>query len=169
MRRVIVGALALGLLAVMTGGALAAPGGGKGPPDWDHVRQLDPCEFTADGVLMGWDGTTDELFICEWMVDPLPQTFTFRMEAADGGTFRDPFLSVKDAFLPEGDICFADRPAGHWFTAVTFDPFTLPDDGTCGDQWDDGAPNSFALMVMVEPPQKKYPYSGARLVLEPSG
>lgn len=166
MRSIIIGVSAVGLVAVMAGGALAAPGGVKGPPT-PGVHTLEPCVFT-DGVLDGWDGATDELFICAWDVRNRPQTFTFRMETVDGGTMRDPYLGVKDAFLPEGDFCFVSRPEGHWFTEATFGPFTLPEDGSCGDEWNDGDPDRFALMVTVEPPQKKYTYSGARLVLEAS-
>jgi hypothetical protein len=127
--------------------ASAAPGGVPGKPPGDTTTTtlpvLEDCTF-VDGVLVGWYGTTDDLFICAWTVTDRPQTFSFHMQ----GSFRNPYLGIKDAFLPEGDFCEVSHTRGY-FTDYFPPEVTLPDSGICGDRWDDQNQDLFALMVMV--------------------
>lgn len=135
------------LLVLATAGpAAAAHGGNPGLPQPPPPDERPPCAFDADGVLVGWDGSTDELYICLWAVEERPAWYTFHME----GHFRNPYLGVKDAFLPEGDLCFVERGLQQWYDAYEFTTFHLPENGVCGDRWDDTNPDRFALMISVQ-------------------
>jgi hypothetical protein len=147
MRRALIVLLALVMVTSLAAIASAAPGGVPGKPPGDTTTTtlpvLEDCTFT-NGVLEGWDGTTDDLFICAWTVTDRPQTFSFHMQ----GSFRNPYLGIKDAFLPEGDFCAVEQTRGY-FTDFLFTDVVLPESGVCGDRWDDGNEDLFAVMVMV--------------------
>jgi hypothetical protein len=171
MRRTAIVILAVILLLGLSGLSWAAPGGVPGPPSDSSttttIPAIDRCVFDDTGVLEGWSGTPDDLFICDWVVDHLPQSVYFQMEALGGGIFRNAYIGVKDAFEPAGDFCFVERLGQRGsYTEFTFGPVGLPSDGVCGDRWDDGrGPLHFALMVEVGKLRRNDVDAGVRLCL----
>ena len=164
MRRVFIVLLALAMFTSLAATSSAAPGGVPGKPPGTTTTttlpDLEECSFT-NGVLDGWDGTSNELFVCGWTVIDRTQTFSFHIQ----GSFRNPYLGIKDAFLPEGDFCAVEHTRGH-FADYFFTEVILPGSGVCGDRWDDQDEDLFALMVMVGK-NRGNEQSHARLCLGP--
>ena len=148
MRRVMIVVIALAMLAGFTGIAGAEPGGTPGPDKpttTTTAPETEKCAFDGNGVLEGWPGESSEPFVCQWH---LPSGGTFRLHIE--GTVLRPYLAVKDAYLPQGNICFREVLNG-WQSDVTFEGINLPANGECpGDPEygeDDWGDEFYALMV----------------------
>ena len=113
---------------------LALPATAKKPPS--TPPEPDPpavviCDFNDSGMLEHYKGTESGPYKCEWTVEP--GKYSFELKAVSGApSVLRPHLFVTDAY-PLGDKCFDLVENGWQDLSYTFGPFTLPEDGACGD------------------------------------
>lgn len=145
MRRTVVLILTLALLAFLPAVAGAKP---DKPPKPEPPPERGPCEFDADGELVGYSGGELE---CIWTVDDLPSTW--EITVTPSGEVRGVILTVRDNH--PGDFCAAADQPGRVTGPVATGPFELPAEGPpdhqCvdfdGDGWPVENPNEFYVLL----------------------